>query len=503
MTPEEKRQIVLEAARRDLLAFAQLANPSYVPEPFHARIAEALERAEAAVRRGEKFRMVLSVPPRHGKSELASVLFPAWALGRDPRTQFILSTYGAELAEVMGRKTRDAIASEAYAACFPGVTLREDQKAKAKWVVEYRDPATGRPRKDGGGYTAVGVGGAVTGVGARIILVDDPHKDRAEAESPLARDRVWEYYKSTLYSRLEGAGAVIVIMQRWHGDDLVGRLLEEQARQVAAGEPGDRWEVVEFPAIAREDEVDPATGQVWRRAGEALWPSKFPLDVLENIRAATDPYNFESQYQQSPIARATQEFRSELFKTWDAAELNRLRASGRLRYSTAVDPAISQARTADSTVVLTVAKEIGGPRIFRVREDAGRYTPSQTVDLIFSHQLEFGSDVGVECVAYQRALRYAVVEEQRRRERYFPVVELRATGDKAARIRGLLPLYAAGVIFHMPGDREYEAEALRFPNGKHDDRLDAMAHTLQMVGNTSYARARSSRARFAGFRTRR
>lgn len=502
MTPDEKRALVAETARRDLLAFAQLANPSYVPEPFHERIAAALERAEAAVGRGERFRMVLSVPPRHGKSELASVLFPAWALGRDPKTQFILSTYGAELAEVMGRKTRDVISSPAYAACFPGVSLREDQKAKAKWVVEYRG-ARGEVRRDGGGYTAVGVGGAVTGVGAQIILVDDPHKDRAEAESPLARERVWEYYKSTLYSRLEGAGAVIVIMQRWHGDDLVGRLLEEQARQVAAGEPGDRWEVVEFPAIAEEDEADPATGEIWRRAGEALWPSKFPVPVLENIRAATDPYNWASQYQQRPIARATQEFRPELFKAWDAAELARLRNAGRLRFSTAVDPAISQARTADATVVLTVAKEIGGPRIFRVREDAGRYTPSQTVDLIFSHQAEFGSDVGIECVAYQRALKYAVTEEQRRRERYFPVVELKATGDKAARVRGLLPLYAAGVISHMPGDRAYEEEALRFPNGKHDDRLDAMAHTLQMVGNTSYARARSTRAPFAGFRTRR
>lgn len=500
MTPEEKRQIVVEAARRDLLAFAQLVNPAYVPEPFHVRIAEALERALRAATTGGKARLILSVPPRSGKSELASVLLPAWALGRDPRAQFILSTYGAELAEVMGRKARDVMSAPEYAACFPGVSLREDQKAKAKWLVEYRGK-NGETRRDGGGYTAVGVGGALTGIGARVIIVDDPFKSREEAESPRERERVWDYYRSTLYSRLEGAGAVIVIMQRWHGDDLVGRLLAEQAAKGAG--PGDEWEVVNFPAIAEEDEVDPETGEIWRREGEPLWPSKFPLAVLENIRATMSEYNWQSQYQQKPIPRETQEFKPELFKVWDAAEVEKLRFAGRLRYATAVDPAISQSRAADSTVVLTVAKEIGGPRIFRIREDAGRYTPSQTVDLIFSHQLEFGSDVGIECVAYQRALKYAVTEEQRRRERYFPVVELKATGDKATRVRGLLPLYAAGVVSHMPGDRAYEAEALQFPNGKHDDRLDAMAHTLQMVGNTSYARAKTVRSKIGGFRTRR
>lgn len=484
MDRDARIKAAVEAGRRRLASFCELVDPSWEPTWFHEAIASTLERALDSALNGKKARIILAIPPRHGKSRLSSIMFPAWALGRHPGVEFILSTYGAELSEKLGRDTRDIVSSERYQAIFPGVELRGDQKAKAKWMVSH-----------GGSYTGVGVGGAVTGTGANLIVLDDPHKDRAEAESQVSRDAVWEYYRSTLYTRLEGAGAVVVIMQRWHEDDLVGRLLEEDARLKAAGEPDEGWEIISFPAIAEEDEAH-------RKEGEALWPEKFPLDVLENIRRTAGPYNWAGQYQQNPVSRETQEFKPELFQTWDAAELASLRAAGRLRFSTVVDPAISQKKSADNTVVLTVGKEIGGPRIFRMREDAGRLTPSETVELIFAHQLEFRSDVGVECVAYQRALKYAILEEQRRRERYFTVQELKTPGEKADRIRGLLPYYSAGVVRHMPGDRQYEAEALAFPSGRRDDRLDAMSMTLQMVGATSYG-PRVATCGFRGYFARR
>lgn len=606
---------MIEAARQDLLSFATLTKASYESTWFHEIIARKLESALHRAMRGEKVRIILTIPPRHGKSELASIRFPAWAIGKYPGIEFILSSYGAELSEKMGMKTRDVIASPEYQAIFPGVELRPDMKSKSKWMTS-----------GGGSFLGVGIGSSVTGSGANCvvpyctvsteagdvpirqirpgdkilgydhsrdevsltevravsvsaalkgtvrigaleitedhrvyerskgyvsasglaggdqvmlasasfedvatfgvrpgraghgspaasisstlpmsaselatehglddyvvdiqtdtenffcegilvhncILIDDPHKDRAEAESAHMRDTVWEYYRDTLYSRLEGFGAVVLIMQRWHTDDLVGRVLEQSEKQRKAGEPYDEWEVINFPAIAEEDEYH--EGVLVRRAGEPLWPSKFPLPILENIRAAS-LYKWSSQYMQQPISSETQEFREHMFKRWAPGDLD----GKYLRHMTFVDPAISQKREGDNTVVLTIAKEVDGPNIYRVREDAGHFTPAQTVDLVFKHAQDFRSDVWIETVAYQQALKFAVEEEQRRRQTYFMVNSIRSSTNKETRIRGLLPLYAAGVIHHSPTDHEYEREALVFPKGKRDDRVDCMSFML-------------------------
>lgn len=430
---------------------------------FHELIASKLQEAVERVVRKEKARIILAIPPRHGKSQLSSIYFPAWALGKYPHLKFILSTYGAELSEKMGLQTRDVITNEIYQGIFPGIDLRQDQKAKAKWMTN-----------KGGSYTAVGIGGAVTGIGADCVILDDPHKSREEAESETVRETVYEYYRSTLYSRLEGFGAVIVIMQRWHTDDLVGRLLEEQKRLKKSGEAYDDWEIINFPAVAEEDEPQ-------RKAGEALWPSKFSTEVLANIRQTAGVYNWVSQYQQDPILQEAQLFRPHLFKYFEEEEIK----GKYLRYYTLVDPAISQSRDADNTVVLTVAKEVNGPNWYRIREDAGKVTPSQTVDLIFLHQKEYQSQVFIETVAYQQALKYAVVERQKKDGIYFMVTEVKSQSNKGTRIQGLYPLYMAGVIYHRKSDTEYERELLSFPRGKHDDRIDVMATGLLAIPNTA------------------
>jgi hypothetical protein len=387
-------------------------------------------------------------------SQLASIYFPAWALGKFPETKFILSTYGASLSEKAGQASRDVMNSEKYQAIFPGVQLRQDTKAKARWMT-----------KHGGSFLAVGVGGPVTGSGAEIILCDDILKDRAEAESQTMREAAWEYYRSTLYSRLEGFGAVVVIMQRWHCDDLVGKLLADSEEKKQKGEPYDEWEVINFPAIATEDEK-------FRKAGEPLWPNKFPLPVLENIRATQGMYNFASQYQQDPVLAEFQEFKETMFKTYEQKDIQGVF----MRYYTIVDPAISQKQEADNTVVLTIGKEVYGPNIYRIREDAGHFTPKETMDLVFKHQAEYKSEVFIETVAYQKALKYNIEEEQRRRNRYFIINEIKTGTNKEIKIRGgLLPLYENGVIFHKHTDREYEHELLAFPRGKRDDRIDCMA----------------------------
>jgi len=418
----------------------------------------------------KKTRIILSIPPRHGKSQIASIYFPAWALGLYPELKFILTTYGAELSEDIGMKTRDVIASEAYGNIFPNTQLREDTKSKAKWMT-----------KDGGSYTAVGIGGAITGKGGDCIIIDDPHKDRASAESETDRKTVWDYYRSTLYSRLEGFGTIIVIMQRWRQDDLVGLLLEEDEKiKKEDPEKAENWEVINFPAIAEEDEFN-SEGIKLRSKGEALWPTKYPIEFLSLIRQQS-PYFWSSQYQQNPIAQETAEFKKEYFRYYEQADL----AGKYLRYYTIVDPAISQKKSADNTVVLTLAKEVNGPNIYRIKETAKKMTPSQTVDEIFSQQAEFRSEVWIETVAYQAALKFMIEEERRKRGQFFVLYELKSQTKKEERIRGLLGLYQSGVMFHLPtADLDYEYELLAFPNGKHDDRIDAMAYLLQAVRNTN------------------
>ena len=461
LTQQERIAFAVKAAQNNLLSFNELLYPEFKPAWFHELIAYKLEQALAAVQRGEKVRLILSIPPRHGKTKLAAEVFPVWALGKYPKDsslKFILSTYGFDLSETTGGRARDIFNSDVTKFVFPEAKLRVDTRSKSQWEVD-----------GGGSYTAVGIGTAVTGKGAKILIMDDPHKDRAEAESSNIRNNVIEYYKSTLYSRLEGYGAVIIIMQRWHQNDLVGYLLEEYENKKKSNEDQyDEWEVVSFPAIAEEDEY--FEDNLLRKAGEPLWEERYPINVLHNIRDTTGVYNWASQYQQDPILAETMEFKADMFRHFEEDELE----GKNLKYYTFVDPAISQKKTADNTVVVTIAKDLNGPNIYRIKESAGKFTVQQTIDLIFKHQGEYRSEVWIETVQYQKALKLAVDEEQKLRGQYFRTHETQI-GNKELRIRGLLPFYERGVIFHRRTDIEYERELLSFPRGKHDDRADAMA----------------------------
>lgn len=425
------------------------------------------------------------MPPRHGKSELATKKFPAWCLGKDPTLPFIQTSYSAGLAEGFGQDTKDILQSEQYKTIFPEAQLRKDSKSKGNWQLT-----------KGGSYMAVGIGGPITGRGARIAVIDDPLKNRQEAESETYRDMVWNWYTSTLYTRLEGYGAVIVIQTRWHYDDLVGRLLEQMEKDKEAENPYDDWTVINFPAIADEDEY--VGGVCVRKQGDPLWPQKFDVANLQTIRQIQGVYDWSALYQQEPISSETQEFRETYFRYFEDVDID----NKYVRYYTTVDPAISQNDKADNTVVLTCAKEVNGPNIYRVREDAGHFTPKETVDLIFKHNQEYDSEVGIEMNAYQKSLHYYVQEEQRKRQRYFTVREVKSKGNKEERIRGLIPMYEAGVVFHRHSDAEYEREALTFPAGKHDDRLDAMAMQIQILDSTrSEAGAKVKKPKLRGYFT--
>jgi predicted phage terminase large subunit-like protein len=267
-------------ARRGLIPFTEYTNAAYEPAPPHSEIAEKLE----AVERGEIDRLMIFMPPRHGKSELASRRFPAWFMGRNPDKQIIAASYNSDLASDFGREVRNIIKTNEFSRLF-NVKLAEDSRAAGRWNTDA-----------GGAYVAAGVGTAVTGRGAHILLIDDPVKDREEAESELRRETIWNWYTSTAYTRLMPGGAVILIQTRWHEDDLGGRLLE------AEGNGGDQWVKVNLPAL---------------HDGKALWPERYDVDALKRIKAAIGPRDFEALYQQNPTPDDGTFFLRDWFKRHD------------------------------------------------------------------------------------------------------------------------------------------------------------------------------------------
>ena len=249
--------------------------PSYRSSAVHRYVASQLERVE----RGEIDRLMLRLPPRHGKTELAGKSFPAWCLGRKPGRLFITASASADLARGVGRDVRNIVKSDAYGLIFPGVTLEADSKAAGRWNTA-----------QGGAWYSVGVGGDVMGRGAHIWLIDDPFGSMQDAQSPTMRDNVWNWFNGTVYNRLEPGGAIVIIGHRLHEDDLQGRL-EERMR---AGDDYDKWEIVELPALAEEGDA------LGRAVGEPLWPERYSARAFERIRANTFARDWSALYQQRP-----------------------------------------------------------------------------------------------------------------------------------------------------------------------------------------------------------
>src|SRR5271165_4553952 len=259
-----------------LIGFAKYIRARYRPSRVHHYIAEQLERVE----RGEIDRLKIEVPPRIGKTELASKTFPAFCLGRNPSRQFLVASASANLAHDIGRSVRNIIKSEDYQRIFPNVSLEADSKAAGKWNTNA-----------GGACYSVGVGGDVLGRGADIWVIDDAFGSMLDAQSQVMRDRVWDWFNGTVYNRLEPGGAIIIIGSRLHSDDLQGRL-EERER---AGGDYDKWETVKLPALAEDD--DP----LGREVGDPIWPERFSLKQFERTRDNTFARDWSALYQQRPV----------------------------------------------------------------------------------------------------------------------------------------------------------------------------------------------------------
>ena len=469
-----------ELARRHLNHFAQYVYDDYL-ESWHTQV---LCQALDFVEKGDIRFLIIEAPPRHSKSVHVSQLFPAYVVGKDPDRSVIVSSYSGDLAVKHGRETRNIIVGDQYQRIFK-TRLAPDSKAKGTWNTQKfaSSPvpgAEGTWKNAKGAYNAAGVGGSITGKGAHIFVVDDSLKDRKEAESQLIRDNVHSWFKSVARTRLTPDGAMVVMGTRWHQDDLQGRLLEEEPwvdffDYLKNGLGDAKWVRLRLMAVAVA-EVDEAP---YRVSGEALWPTRYSLTELADIKQSLGPYEWEALYQQRPISSETQEFKPAWYKYRTHTEVAGLERRYRLL---TVDTAASKREGADFTGL--VDNLICKQGTYNLKAWKEKIAPDVLIEMLFSlHLINKYDRIGIEEGMFLLVLKPFLDIEQRKRGVYLPIVPLKHNStQKEVRIRGLIPPYAAGVIYHIEGEcSELEFEQAAFPNGKHDDVVDAEAYQLQLM----------------------
>jgi hypothetical protein len=285
-----KRLETRDKAREKFMSYAKHVYDGFIEGRHHSIIAEKLE----LIAQGKLKRLIVNMPPRHSKSEFASYLMPSWFLGRNPKLKIIQATMNTELAVRFGRKVRDLIADPIYAEIFPNTDLKQDSQAAGRWETSA-----------GGEYFAAGVGAAMTGRGADLLIIDDPHSEQ-DALSANAYDTAYEWYTSGPRQRLQPGGTIIIVQTRWSKKDLTGRLLQAQAKDMMA----DQWEVIEFPAILP--------------SGEPLWHEFWKKEELLKVKASLSPGKWNAQWQQDPTSDDVAMVKREWWQLWEREDTPRL-----------------------------------------------------------------------------------------------------------------------------------------------------------------------------------
>lgn len=476
------------AARANLTAFKYYVSPKFA-WAWDAKHQRILDEKLMAVEQGKIKRLLISMPPRHYKSQTATVHFPAWYLGRHPNHRILTASYSMSLISKFSRQTRGII--NQYGEELFGIRLSKESQSVEDWSIENAEE-TGE--KYIGGYGCAGVGGSLTGKGANILIIDDPHKDRKEANSHVMREAVWEWFTSTAYTRLESDGAIIVIQTRWHEEDLTGRLI---ASMESGDEYAEDWEIVSFPALAEEHDV------LGRKPGEPLWPEKFPLKRYYSIRSSIGSYEWYPLYQQRPQAITGGAFKAEWFKWYTKNEISFLDDSWwyhdeRMTLYQGVDPAISEKESADDFVVFTIGiTEKNKIILLDVYHDHIDFI-EQVKRIIGKYQEWLPDRVGVETNAYQKALKQQIVKDA-----HIPVKGLHHSGDKYTRIMTMTPFFENGQVYlrqaldnepgwtdltrlpkvriHEKFKKFYQQAVTYGPKSAHDDLLDALQNCFEIA----------------------
>jgi len=451
--PKVRRQLkldILKSARKkkeskirtDFMTFVKHMWPEFIEGSHHKDMADAFNR----IREGKLKRLIVNMPPRHTKSEFASFFLPAWMIGNNPALKIIQATHTAELAVRFGRKAKTLMDSEEYKNVFT-TRLREDSKAAGRWETD-----------KGGEYFAVGVEGAVTGRGADLLIIDDPHSEQ-DAYSTTAYDKAYEWYTSGPRQRLQPGGAIVLVMTRWNTKDLTAQLLNAAAKENKA----DQWELIEFPAIMP--------------SGDPLWPEYWKLDDLLSVKASAGIAKWNAQYMQNPTAEEGAIIKREWWKNWDKDYIPALE-----HVIQSYDTAFLKKETADYSAITTWG-------VFRDSEDMpeqlilldslkGRYEFPE-LRRMAKEQYDYWQPetVLVEAKASGLPLTYEL------RAMGIPVVNFSPNrgNDKHSRVNSVAPLFESGMIW-APKDKEFAQEVIEecaaFPHGDHDDLVDSMTQAV-------------------------
>jgi predicted phage terminase large subunit-like protein len=447
---ELERLESIEAARVSFIPFVNKMWPSFISGRHHKIMADAFER----IANGTLKRLIINMPPRHTKSEFGSYLFPAWFMGQYPNKKIIQTAHTAELAVGFGRKVKNLIDGEDYQAVFGGTKLSTDSKAAGRWSTS-----------KGGEYFAIGIGGAVTGKGADVLVIDDPHSEQDAAmgqSNPEVYDKVYEWYTSGPRQRLQPGGAIILIMTRWSKRDLTGQIIKKSAERTGS----DAWEIIEFPAIMPE-------------SGKPLWPEFWNLTELDAIKAEIPVGKWNAQYLQDPTSEEGALIKRDWWQLWEDDTPPLCEA-----IIQSWDTAFLKTQRSDYSACTTWG-------VFMRKNAAGKSIPNLILLDAYKEKLEFPE---LKRMAYEKYCEFEpdqlVVEKKASGA---PLIfELRAMGlpvteftpsrgnDKFARVNAVSDLFASGSIF-APDTRwadEVIEECAAFPSGDHDDYVDSVTQAL-------------------------
>ena len=455
---EEQREILslldkLEDARerervvQRFIPFVKKVWPAFIEGEHHKIMADAFERVVS----GKLKRLIVNMPPRHTKSEFASYLLPAWFLGRAPEKKVIQTAHTAELAVGFGRKVRNLVGDVSFQEIFPGTKLRQDSKAAGRWNTNAE-----------GEYFAIGVGGAVTGKGADLLIIDDPHSEQ-EARSPDVSvfDPVYEWYTSGPRQRLQPGGAIVIVMTRWHQRDLAGQILKASQQR----EGSDGWEVIQLPAILP--------------SGKSLWPEYWPKEELDKLKAELPASKWSAQYQQDPTAEEQALIKREWWRTWE--EDNPPDCDFIIQ---SWDTAFLKTERADFSACTTWG-------VFFREDGSGKENANIILLDSFKDRMEFPELKSVAQKAYNEWEPDACIVEAKAAGAPL-IFELRSMGipvsdytpsrgnDKIARVNAVSDLFASGIVWAPSKSwaEEVIEEFAAFPVGEHDDLVDSSTQAL-------------------------
>tara|TARA_R100000329_G_scaffold39946_2_gene37402 strand:- start:156 stop:1661 length:1506 start_codon:yes stop_codon:yes gene_type:complete len=436
-------------SKTGFLAFVKQMWPEFVSGRHHAKIARAFEKVAS----GKTKRLIINMPPRHTKSEFASYLLPAWFLGQFPRKKVIQTSHTAELAVGFGRKVRNLVGSEAFSEIFDEVQLQADSKAAGRWSTNY-----------GGEYFAIGVGGAVTGKGADLLIIDDPHSEQEAViaeTNPEVYDKVYDWYTSGPRQRLQPGGSIVIVMTRWSKRDLTGQVIKASAQR-----GGDEWEVIEFPALFP--------------TGNPLWPEFWSKEELTALKTQLPVSKWQAQYQQAPTSEEGALVKREWWRLWEedtppACEF----------IIQSWDTAFLKTNRADYSACTTWGV------FYHTDPDTGKQTSNVILLDAYRKRMEFPELKEVTYDMYQEWKPDALIVEAKAAGAPL-VFELRSMGvpvseftpsrgnDKIARVNAVTDLFASGIVWVPPTRwaEEVVEEIAAFPAGEHDDYVDSTTQAL-------------------------